>query len=174
MQVYERTMSTFTVVDLSPQCDVRLTAQYEYPLLEKLPEAAELIVLLATWVWREPEEFETPLDEGGHLIFRWRASSQTAGIATVRDSHRTLSLSLVVSGLDADGDKLTLDAFQRYAVRELHDTGFEPAFDLIALKQRPLIATIGLFVPQDAKDRLMFGLADRCFAAAYFRTLGLA
>jgi hypothetical protein len=167
-------MKGFTAVDLSPQCEVRLTAQYEYALLEKIPGAAELISLLAGHVWRNPEEFETPLQQGSKLILRWRTSSQTAGIATVRDSQRTLSLSLVASGLDADGDHLTLDAFQRHAVRELHDTGFEPSFDLIELKQRPLIATIGLFVPADEKDRWVFALADRCFAAAYFRKLGLA
>src|SRR5580658_2431163 len=95
-------MKGFTVVDLSPQCEVRLTAQYEYALLERIPDAAELIVLLATQIWRNPEEFEIPLDQGSKLILRWHASSQTAGIATVRNSERTLSLSLVVSGLDAD------------------------------------------------------------------------
>ena len=171
---YKEAMLQFTVVDLSPQCEVRLTAQYEYALLEKIPAAAELITLLATQIWRNPEEFETSLSSGSQMILRWRASSRTAGIATVRDSQQTLSLSMLVSGLDAEGDRLTLDAFQKHAVRELHDTGFEASFDLIELRQRPLIATVGLFVPQNEQDRWIFALADRCLAAVYFRKLGLA
>jgi hypothetical protein len=167
-------MRGFTAVDLSPQCEVRLTAEYEYSLLEKIPGAGDLITHLATHLWRSPDEFETPLHHGTKLILRWRASSQSAGIATIRNSKRALSLSLLASGLDPEGDQLTLDAFQNHAVRELHDTGFEPSFDLIKLKPRPLLATIGLFLPQSEADRWVFALADRCFAAAYFRKSGLA
>jgi hypothetical protein len=166
-------MHGFTVVDLSPQCEVRLTAQYEYALLERISGAAELIGLLASRIWRDPDEFEVPLEPSSNLILRWRASSQSAGIATIRTSTQTHSLSLIASGLDPDGDHLTLDAFQRHSFRELHDTGFEPSFDLIELKQRPLLATIGLIVPKNEQDRGVFALADRCFAAAYFRKQGL-
>jgi hypothetical protein len=167
-------MKAFTAVDLTPQCEVRATTRYEYMLLEKVPGAADLITLLATEVWRNPDEFEARLTPQKSLIFRWRASSPTGGIASVRDSNRTLCLSLVASGLDADADRITLDAFQRHVVRELHDTGFEPSFDLVELQHRPLIATIGLFIPQQQDDRWIFALADRCFAAAFFRKLGLA
>jgi hypothetical protein len=167
-------MQGFTAVDLTPQCEVSLTANYEYSLLERIPGAVDIIALLAAEIWRNPEEFDVPLRQGSELRLRWRNTSQTAGIATVRNSSRTFSLSLVASGLDADGDHLTLDGFQRHIVRELHDTGFEPSFDLIELRQRPLVATIGLAIPQGEKDRWVFALADRCFAAAYFRKLGLA
>jgi hypothetical protein len=166
-------MREFTAVDLSPQCEVVSRAKYEYELLERIPQAAELIVVLATQVWRNPDEFETRLDPSLELVLRWRASSNTAGIATVRDSEHTLSLSLLVGGIDVDGDTITLEAFQRYAVRELHDTGYEPSFDLIGLKERPLLATVGMFMPKGEASRRLFALADRCFAAAYFRTLGL-
>jgi hypothetical protein len=167
-------MHGFTAVDLTPQCEVRLTAAYEYALLEKIPGALDLIGTFANQIWRNPEEFETSINPMSKLMLRWRASCPTAGIATVRSSDRALSLSLLASGLDPAADHLTLDAFQQHAVRELHDTGFEPSFELVELKQRPLVATIGLSVPQVEKDRWLFALADRCFAAAYFRKLGLA
>ena len=57
---------------------------------------------------------------------------------------------------------------------ELRDTGYEPALDLLNLKQRPLIATVALWSPADPTDQLLVALADRCFAAAYFRYLSLA
>lgn len=167
-------MNGFTAVDLTPTCEVRSTVRYEYALLEKISGAMDLITLLATEVWRNPDEFEIPLAPNANLILRWRAVAATAGIATVRDSGRTLSLSLIASGLDVDADQITLEAFQRHIVRELHDTGFEASFDLVELRERPLLATLGLFVPQDENDRWVFALADRCFAAAYFRKLGLA
>ena len=36
------------------------------------------------------------------------------------------------------------------------------------------VATMGLIAPDNPADRPLFALADRCFAAAYLRRLGLA
>jgi hypothetical protein len=165
----------FTVVDLTPQCEVRLQARYEYALLEQVDGASDLIAAFSAEIWRDPQEFETAIPRTqGRLNLRWRASAASAGIATIRDEGKILSLSLLASGLDSSADKLTLQAFQTHAVRELHDTGFEASFELIGLEQRPLIASIGLFQPQDQQDHWAFALADRCFAAAYFRYHRLA
>jgi hypothetical protein len=59
-------------------------------------------------------------------------------------------------------------------LREWRDTGFEPAFGLMDLKQRPLVATINFRSPTAPGDQLLTALTDRCFAAAYFRMQGLA
>ncbi len=42
------------------------------------------------------------------------------------------------------------------------------------LRERPLVATFPFESPAEAADQLLVALADRCFAAAYFRYLGLA
>jgi hypothetical protein len=68
-----------------------------------------------------------------------------------------------------------LQAFQQHLLRELHDTGIEPAFGLLELKQRPLVATINFEQPIHTElDQLAAALADRCFAASYFRYQHLA
>jgi len=103
------------------------------------------------------------------LVLRWSASAATAGIATVRFEDELMSLSLLASGLDADADTITLQAFQTHLLRELHDTGVEPAFALMELTQRPLIATINFRSPPNPAEQAVVALADRCFAAAYFR-----
>ena len=59
-------------------------------------------------------------------------------------------------------------------VRELHGTPYEPAFTLLDLKDRPLIATFNFRSPPTAEAQTLAALLDRCFAAAYFRRLGLA
>jgi hypothetical protein len=59
-------------------------------------------------------------------------------------------------------------------LQELHDTGYEPAFDLVSLDQRPLVATINILSPPEPIDQMTIALADRCFAASYFRYHGLA
>ena len=84
------------------------------------------------------------------------------------------SLSLLCSGLDEQADALTLKAYQQHLMVELRDTGYEPAFGLMELRHRPLVATIPFFAPPDPTDQLLVALADRCFAAAYFRYLSLA
>ena len=65
-------------------------------------------------------------------------------------------------------------AFQRHLLLGLHDTGYEPAFALMDLSERPLVATINFAVPHPPADRIVLALADRCFGAAYFRYHGLA
>lgn len=170
-------MAGFTVADLTPQCEIRQKSHYEYALLEQITGAPDLIGTFSSEIWRAPENFEVRLSAvpaNTSLIFRWAASSDTSGIASLRDATRTLSVSMLASGVNAESDRLTLEAFQHFAVRELHDSGFEPSFQLLSIAERPLIATVGLFAPHEARDQWIFAIADRCFAAAYFRKLGLA
>jgi hypothetical protein len=163
------------VVDLSPQCEVRLKARYEYGLLERIDGAAELIGQCAGAIWQNPETFDVPVDgTTGPLTLRWRATARTTGLAIVHGPGQLLSVSLLASGLEPDADRLTLEAFQNHVVLALHDTGYEPAFGLIELLNRPMVATVGFFMPDGELDRRVFAMVDRCFAAAFFRRLGLA
>jgi hypothetical protein len=164
---------TFWVADLDPTGEVRLQQEYEYRYLEQIGPAIELIAAFSGDLWRSPAELETYLP-GGRLALRWRETSLTGGIATLRADHSLLSLSLLASGLDAAADHATLSAFQQHILRELHDTGVEPAFDLMALKRRPLVASVNFRAPDHPDDRALAALAERCFAASYFRRLGLA
>jgi hypothetical protein len=83
-------------------------------------------------------------------------------------------VALLACGRNPDADRITIEAFQKHLVRELHDTGFEPAFGLMELQQRPLVAVMTFLEPEDQTDRLVLALSDRCFAAAYFRYHQLA
>jgi hypothetical protein len=165
----------FTAVDLTPQCESRNALRYEYDLLEKIEGASELIGQFSAEIWRNPEAFALSLPQtSGRMTVCWCAAAPTSGVAVLRDERQAFSISLLASGLDPNADKLILEAYNQHVVHELEDTPFEPAFDLIDLQPRPLLATIGLFLPEGEADRRVFALADRCFAAAYFRRLGLA
>jgi hypothetical protein len=163
-------MGNFFVADLNVRGELQALAEYGYATLEQIPGAAELIVHFATILYRQPEEFETPLPHGrDHMTYRWRASGETTGISTLRSRGELASVALLASGKNPDADHLTLDAFQKHLVRELHNTEFEPAFELMDLRPRPLVAVISFLEPTDKIDQLVLALADRCFAAAYFR-----
>ena len=166
-------MPSFWVVDLTATGEVRLKQEYEYRLLEALPGAMDLITVFSMHVWRTPEEFQVTLP-GGHLTMRWRACSGTSGFATLRDRDDLVSLSVFLSGKEADDGAATLKPLQLHLVRELHDTGYEPAFDLMHIRERPLLASINFRSPAALNDQLLSALADRCFAASYFRKMGLA
>jgi hypothetical protein len=165
----------FIVADLDSKGDLQLKADYGYAQLEQVGEASDLIVGFSTMLYRSPMEFEMS-QVGNHrnLSFRWFASAPTAGIATLRCQGALISLSLLLSGLNPMSDKLTLDVFQQHLLRGLHDSGTEPAFALRDLEERPLVSTINFAEPQTYEDRLAVALADRCFAAAYFRFHQLA
>jgi hypothetical protein len=105
---------------------------------------------------------------------RWLASAETAGIATLRNKGELTSLALLVSGQNVEADHLTLEAFQKHLLRELHGTAIEPSFALMEITQRPLVASVAFAAPKDQTQQLITALADRCFAAAYFRYLNLA
>jgi hypothetical protein len=164
----------FVVADLNVQGELQLQETYAYEQLELIPGASDLIAHFAASIWSTPEEFEIKVPGArSALRMRWRSSADTSGIATLRSDDQLASLSLLASGIDPEADRLTLDAFQKHLLRELRDTGFEPAFALMDLKQRPLVATINFKSPTEPADQLLTALADRCFAAAYFRKLGL-
>ena len=169
-------MRRFFVADLNVRGELELKAEYRYEQLQQIPGAAELIARLATSLWRDPNGFELtlPAPSSSAVTFRWTPSAATAGIAIVRAAGELASLSLLASGLDGEADSVTLGAFQRHLVHELHDTGYEPAFALMDLTERPLVATINFAAPHPPADRLVLALADRCFGAAYFRYHGLA
>jgi hypothetical protein len=165
----------FHVADLTAQGELRLTSEYTYADLEQFAYTLDLIVTCATSIWRTPDELELalPASGGGRFGLRWRSSAQGAGILTLRSADTLSSVSLLAAGLSRDGDSLTLQTFQQHLVRELHDTGYEPAFSLLELPQRPLLATVMFQSPTQREDRLSIAVTDRCFAAAYFRYLGL-
>ena len=166
-------MAGFWVVDLTGTGEARLKQEYSYAALEQIPGATELIGAFSATLWITPDGFETPLP-GGRLSMRWRATSDTSGLATLRDGDALASLSVLLSGREADADAATLQPLQLRLVRELHDTGYEAAFDLVHLTERPLVASINVRAPASPVDQRVFALADRCLAASYFRKLGLA
>jgi hypothetical protein len=165
----------FLVADLDARGQLRSREMYNYGDLEKIPRAADLIAASSTALWRAPDTFElSPLAAGTRVECRWRAVAPSAGILTLRCAGELASLSLLVSGIDPDADRITLETFQRHLLQELHDTGYEPAFDLLNLAVRPMVATMNLRSPNDAADQITIALADRCFAASYFRYQHLA
>jgi hypothetical protein len=167
-------MGHFWVADFNTRGELRSNVEYGYEELERIPGATSLIAQFSSSLWRDPNEFETNLG-AGHLNFRWFASAESAGIATLRNERKVACVSLLASGINVDSDQLTLQAFQQHLLRELHDTGVEPSFSLLDLKQRPIIATINFEQPITTElDQLLAALSDRCFAASYFRYQHLA
>jgi hypothetical protein len=166
-------MRTFWIVDLTANGEARLKQEYEYELLADIPGAIDLITLFSTHLWRDPEQFIAVLP-GERLSLRWRACSQTTGIATLWYRQDLASLSVLLCGTEPDHGADTLQPVQTHLLRELHDTGIEPAFDLMHIPHRPLPATLNLRAPAEREDQLLFALADRCLAASYFRKMGLA
>jgi hypothetical protein len=162
--------ATFWVCDLNAQGELQLKAPYQYEQLEQIDRAAELIGQFAGELWQHPEEFECRLPVSADFLdFRWRQFGTGAGLATLRDEDATLSVSLLVSGVNENDDQTSLKALQSRLLALLRNTGYEPAFALLDIVQRPMVATFNLSAPDRSAARHLFSIADRCFAAAYFR-----
>lgn len=163
----------FWVADLTPAGDLHAVAQYAYADLERLPGAIDLIGAFSSHLWRSPDQFEASIP-GSHLHLRWRACSPASGIATLRSASALYSLSILLSGADPQADRATLEPLQQRLLAEFHDTGIEPSLDLANLQHRPVIASLHLRAPQLPHERAIFAINDRCFAASFFRKLGMA
>jgi hypothetical protein len=163
------------MADLNAGGELKSRGEYRYDLLQQIPGAPDLIGRLSGLLWRSPDEFEEAINPGSSkLVFRWKASSPSAGMATLRFQDTLVSITVLLSGLSEDQDHLTVLALQQHLLRELRDTGFEPAFGLMDLKERPVAATINFHAELNSSDQFVSALADRCFAAAYFRYQSLA
>lgn len=168
-------MKQFFVADFSAQGEVRSLQPYDYATLERIPGCVALIAAFSGELYRSPESVDLALTrDADDVSFRWRAAAPTAGIATIRTRGHLASLSILASGLRPDDDSITLDALQHHLTHELHDTGFEPGFGLLELRDRPLVATATFRSPESDEARLIVALADRCFAASFFRFHGIA
>jgi hypothetical protein len=165
---------SYHVADLNVRGELMSEQEYTYAQIERVSGASMLIASFASNLWRAPDGFDMPVNEQGSVVARWRASSEASGILTLRCDEALASLSLLASGVNADADRITLEAFQRHLLRELRDTQTEPAFALLELAHRPLVATINFRSPAAQADQLLVALGDRCFGAAYFRYLKLA
>lgn len=170
---YKMMVREFSVIDLTPTCDIRAAEWYRYDLLERIPGAMDLIPALAASIWRDPGGFEMHLGQGRGLGLRWVPTADSSGVLTVNESAKCLSISVLCGGVDASADTETLHAFQGHILRQLHGTEFEGSCEVLQVKDRPLLATLALFVPEESANGPLFALADRCFGAAYFRQLGL-
>jgi len=161
---------SFWVADVNVRGELELKAEYQYESLEQIPGAAELIGEFSGALWRSPNQFDQLLPlEGSRMTLRWQVTSASTGIATLWLSEDLVSLSLLASGVDAEADQITLEAFQHHLLTELRDTGIEPAFALLNLTERPLVATVNFQSPDGQVPQVAAALADRCFAASYFR-----
>jgi hypothetical protein len=166
-------MKPFHVADLRASGELKATSAYEYEHLEQIPGASNLIADFSGSLYRSPEEFERPLNADGGMIYRWRSNAPTCGTTTLRREGGLISFGLLASGLNRDADQITLETFQKHLLRELHGSPYEAAFDLMRISERPLLVTVGFQEPTARGDQLIAALADRCFAAAYFRYLRL-
>ena len=167
-------MGPFHVADLRTTGEIRALEEYDYQTLEKVPGCTGLIARLSGQLYQSPTGFEIALAEGDEAVtLRWNATSPSSGIVTTKGTNNLLSLSILAAGISGDADRITLQAVQSRITRELHDSGIEPGFGFLNLPMRPLVATLTLRDPRTATNQLMVALADRCFAASYFRYLNL-
>ena len=163
----------FHVYDLTAQGELQLSAKYSYEDLELLPGTADLIGHFSGRLYANPGEWQTNLSPTP-LKLRFFPPSSTSALATLSERDKTLSLSVLLTGINKDSDQLTINTVQSHLLRELHGTPFEASFSLLNLAERPMIASVHLALPESPDALPFFAVADRCLAAAYFRFHRLA
>lgn len=157
----------FLVADFTAAGELICSERYTYAALEAVPGGAKMLGFFAGCLWRQTAAFDEPIPDSG-LRVRWRQTGSMSGIATIRDAdNNVLQLSLILGGDAEDATQVAI--VQQHLVTTLHDSGFEPAFDLTLQTDRPLLVSLALCAPGDPLEKWLFALADRCLAAAFLR-----
>jgi hypothetical protein len=123
---------------------------------------------------QSPAGFETKLHDprgGRPMLIRWRPHSQTAGTAEFWMNGTLAARSLLLCGVEKSAEWRALRQFNREAPRRWRTADDDPraAPRLLQLHERPLYASIIFLDKNDATRRVVLLIAQRAFAAAYFR-----
>jgi hypothetical protein len=121
-------------------------------------------------VERHGASFRVPLPVRGlaHLELQW-TSYGTAAMATFW-ARAPVTTSALAAGLDAGEDRDVLQALQSLILHFHGDSPLEPAFDVLAIPDRPLLATVPIPAPP-TPDMGIIADAETCLAAAFFLSI---
>jgi hypothetical protein len=120
--------------------------------------------------WRRP----LPHDEFVHVELHWTSESDGAGLASFYARGQIVTTSALASGRDREADRAALKALQQCVLQVMRPAGIEPVFDLMALPERPLLATVPWPAPPSPalrEDLIVIADMETCLAAAYFEGL---
>jgi hypothetical protein len=133
--------------------------------------APAAIEVFRTMLDRHGDHFRVPLPVEGleHIELQWSRGG-TAAVATFWSRNTPVTTSALAPGLDAGDDRTVLEAVQSLVLRFHGDSPFEPGFDLLAIADRPLLATLPIPVPA-SPDMGIIADAETCLAAAFFLSL---
>jgi hypothetical protein len=120
---------------------------------------------------RHGDDFRARLPVRGleHIELQWTKEG-SAALATFWSRNVPVTTSALAPGLDAAADRAALDPLQQLVMRFHGDSPAEPGFDLLAIADRPLLATLPIPVPAVAisPDMGIIADAETCLAAAFF------
>jgi hypothetical protein len=121
-----------------------------------------------TLIERHGADFRVPLPVAGleHIELAFTRAG-TAALATFWSHGKPVTTSAMVPGLAEDHDRQALEGLQSLVVGFFGGTSAEPGFDLLAIPQRPLLATVPIPAPP-SPDMGIIADAETCLAAAFF------
>jgi hypothetical protein len=132
------------------------------------PAVVEVFRDLLKW---HGDDFRERLPVPGleHVELKWTREGSGA-LATFWSRNVPVTTSALAPGLDADDALAVLESVQQLVLQFHGDSPEEPAFDLLAVAERPLLATLPIPVPALALSPDMGVIADAetCLAAAFF------
>lgn len=146
-------------------CDVTRTSDMELSVKPIEP--------IETALRASPDGFSILLPQtmGNPVTLCWRAASRTAGVVEFTLGRALAARSLVLCGVEKAAEREVLRAFNKQARRwgNVWIRYGEGDPRIYSIKERPLMVTVFHVDKNDHERQLGVGIAQRAFAAAYFR-----
>ncbi len=119
-------------------------------------------------------DFKQPVPViGNEYVLSFTSESEGCAVATFFWNQRPITTSVLLCGGHAIEEERMLLAVQRMLIQLYRQFGVEPAFDLLAIADRPLLASVMIPLPLSTIPPSVYGLigdAETCLAAAFFQT----
>ena len=158
----------FFHLTISPRGDIQRTRQFETELLVR-----KRVTLCARVLAQNGDEFRATLGELSTMDMELHWHSRTSGAATAflkRDRAVLCSFALA-AGHSCQQDDHVMRWLQRELVSAIDDGRIEPSYDLLTIRQRPVLFSVPW--PKRAlstRERLLVDDFATCLAAAFFET----
>jgi hypothetical protein len=130
-------------------------------LVPQVEEGEKICGLFAEWLGGQPGQFREPIPflTRGDMELEWDAAAGGVAMAGLYSGREALSMSLLLSGIDAEADQGILNGF----LQMMPPGAFQPA------AERPLLIT--LLVPEIPEAIPTIQLLTTALASVFFRTV---
>ena len=144
----------------------------KFDIVPTNPQGEAVCALIAEFLINRPPEFRDKLSflKRGNLELDWSAVAGGVALASLFEEDKPAAMSILLTGLDPEADRMMLDLFRDNVLRPVFDSAPpEQVNELVDVSERPLL--LQALFPISPEWAPTIQLLSTALASVYFRTI---